>query len=102
MSSLTFRLPDEKHQRLKALAKIRGMSLNRLFDEMTTMMLVEFDTETRFRICAERGAGKEARGLELLDKAKSAARADMAAFDAFLDAVPDVPPVPVDEIKSVE
>jgi hypothetical protein len=32
-------------------------------------MLAEFDAETRFRIRAARGAGKEARGLELLEKA---------------------------------
>ena len=39
MSALTVRLPDEKHRRLKALAKSRGTPLNRLIDEMTTLML---------------------------------------------------------------
>lgn len=70
MAALTVRLPDDKHARLKALAKSRGTPLNRLIDEMTTAMLAEFDAETRFRIRAARGAGKEARGLELLAKAK--------------------------------
>ena len=69
MAALTVRLPDEKHRRLKALAKSRGTPLNRLIDEMTTLMLAEFDAETRFRIRAERGAGKVERGLELLEKA---------------------------------
>ena len=69
MAALTVRLADEKHRRLKALAKSRGTPLNRLIDEVTTQMLVEFDTETRFRVRAERGAGKSARGLELLKKA---------------------------------
>lgn len=69
MTALTVRLPDEKHRRLKALAKSRGTPLNRLIDEMTTLMLAEFDAETRFRIRAERGAGKEAEGLALLKKA---------------------------------
>ena len=69
MAALTVRLADEKHRRLKALAKSRGTPLNRLIDEVTTQMLVEFDTETRFRVRAERGAGKAARGLELLKKA---------------------------------
>ena len=69
MTALTVRLPDEKHKRLKALAKSRGTPINRMIDEMTTLMLVEFDAETRFRLRAARGAGKEGRGLKLLDKA---------------------------------
>lgn len=69
MAALTVRLPDEKHLRLKALAKSRGTPLNRLIDEMTTLMLAEFDAETRFRLRAERGAGKVGRGLALLKKA---------------------------------
>lgn len=69
MTALTVRLPDEKHRRLKALAKSRGTPLNRLIDEMTTLMLAEFDAETRFNVRAARGAGKVARGLELLEKA---------------------------------
>lgn len=69
MTALTVRLPDEKHRRLKALAKSRGTPLNRLIDEMTTLMLSEFDAETRFQIRSSRGAGHEARGLQLLDKA---------------------------------
>lgn len=69
MTALTVRLPDEKHLRLKALAKSRGTPLNRLIDEMTTLMLAEFDAETRFRARAAGGAGKVARGLALLKKA---------------------------------
>lgn len=69
MTALTVRLPDDKLRRLKALAKSRGTPLNRLIDEMTTLMLAEFDAETRFQVRAARGAGKEARGLSILDKA---------------------------------
>jgi len=69
MTALTVRLPDEKHRRLKALAKRRGTPLNRLIDEMTTVMLAEFDAETRFRLRAKRGSGKALRGLALLEKA---------------------------------
>ncbi|MDB5932265.1 MAG: BrnA antitoxin, partial [Polaromonas sp.] len=43
MSALTLRLPDDKHQRLRALAVSRGTTINRLMDEMTTLMLAEFD-----------------------------------------------------------
>ncbi|MDR2195721.1 MAG: hypothetical protein LBE50_03850 [Gallionellaceae bacterium] len=56
MAALTVRLPDEKHQRLRALAKSRGTPLNRLIDEMATLMLAEFDAETRFAVRAVRGA----------------------------------------------
>jgi hypothetical protein len=40
-----------------------------LIDEMTTLMLAEFDAEMLFRLLAERGAGKAKRGLALLEKA---------------------------------
>ncbi len=69
MSALTLRLPDDKHERLRALAQSRGTSVNRLLDEVTTLLLAEYDAETRFKLRAQRGASKAARGLELLDKA---------------------------------
>ncbi len=68
MSALTIRLPDDKHQRLKELSQRRHTSVNRLIDEMTTLMLAEFDAETRFQLRAERGQKKTARGIELLKK----------------------------------
>ena len=71
MTALTVRLPDDKYRRLKALAQSRGTPLNRLIDEMETLMLAEFDAETRFRLRAARGAGQAQRGLELLDRAAS-------------------------------
>jgi predicted DNA-binding ribbon-helix-helix protein len=66
MSALTLRLPDAKHDRLKAMASAQGISLARLFDELTTQALVQFDAETRFQIRAERGQNRVERGLELL------------------------------------
>jgi predicted transcriptional regulator len=69
MTALTVRLPDEKHRRLKALAKSRGTHLNRLINDMSTLMLAEFDAETRYQIRSARGTGHEARGLRLLDTA---------------------------------
>jgi predicted transcriptional regulator len=69
MSALTLRLPDDKHQRLRTLAQSRGTSVNCLIDEMTTLMLAEFDAETRFQLRAKRGAGQTERGLALLEKA---------------------------------
>ena len=70
MTALTVRLPDDKHQRLRALAQSRGTTLNRLIDDMATVMLVEFDAETRFKLRAARGQGQQQRGLALLDKAQ--------------------------------
>ena len=66
MGTLTIRLPDDKHKRLKFLADKRKISINKLFEEFTTTALAEFDAETRFRAQASRGDRK--RGLALLDK----------------------------------
>lgn len=70
MSALTVRLPDDKHQRLRALAQSRGTTINRLIDEMTTLILADSDAETRFKLRATLGAGRRDRGLDLLEKAK--------------------------------
>jgi len=37
MSALTVHLPDDKHQRLRAMAESRGTTLNRLIDDMATV-----------------------------------------------------------------
>ncbi len=66
MSTLTIRLPDDKHERLKALAKRRHMSVNKLIEELSTQALAEYDMENRFRVLAARGSRE--RGLALLDK----------------------------------
>jgi len=66
MATLTIRLPDDKHQRLKALAQYRHISLNKLFEEYTTQALTEFDSESRFRALAAKGEIEQ--GLKLLDK----------------------------------
>ena len=71
MAALTVRLSDEKHARLKALAKARGTPLNALIDEMATLMLAEFDAEVRFQIRAMRGKQMPIEeGLYLLAKAR--------------------------------
>jgi plasmid stability protein len=66
MATLTIRLPDDKHARLKDLAKHRGISVNKLIEELSTLALAEFDNEVRFRALAAQG--DPARGLELLDR----------------------------------
>ena len=71
MSALIIRVPQDKRERLKQLARARSMSVNELIDEVATIRLAEFDAETRFRLRAARGAGKARRGLALLEKARS-------------------------------
>ena len=66
MATLTIRLPDDKHERLKALAQSRGVSLNKLMEELSTIALVEFDAYTRFKAMA--AAGNPQTGLLVLDK----------------------------------
>lgn len=66
MSTMTIRLPDEQHNRLKTLATRRGVSLNKLMEEFAIRILTETDAETRFRLRAEHG--NVAAGLAVLDK----------------------------------
>ena len=66
MATLTVRMPDDKHSRLKALANHRHISVNKLIEELSTLALAEFDNENRFRVLAAKGNVKKA--LKLLDK----------------------------------
>ena len=65
MSVVTLRLPKDQHQRLKAMAQSRGISLNKLFEQLTAQALTENDIELRYRRMAATGSAE--RGLELLD-----------------------------------
>ncbi|MCA6517307.1 MAG: toxin-antitoxin system HicB family antitoxin [Pseudanabaena sp. M110S1SP2A07QC] len=66
MATLTIRLPDDKHTRLKELAQSRGISINKLMEELSTIVIAEFDTYNRFKVMAARGNVQE--GLRILDK----------------------------------
>jgi hypothetical protein len=70
MATLTIRLPDDKHARLRQLAQQRKISLNKLMEELATIALAEYDAETRFRARAARGSVAE--GLRMLDKLDAA------------------------------
>lgn len=65
MSVITLRLPADKHERLRQFAKRRGISVNRLLDEVTTIALAQHDAEAHFRAAAARGSRE--RGLAILD-----------------------------------
>jgi predicted transcriptional regulator len=66
MSTLTIRLPDDKHARLRQLAKHRDISVDKLVEELATISIAEFDAESRFRALAVRGSTEK--GLAILDK----------------------------------
>jgi hypothetical protein len=66
MSTLTIRIPQTKHARLRNLAQARGVSLNKLIDELATVALAQHDAEARFRAMAAKGSVKT--GLALLAK----------------------------------
>jgi len=75
MATLTIRLSDEKHVRLRQLAQRRKISVNKLIDELSTVALAEFDAETRFRARAALGSPEEAlRLLEELDRREAEER----------------------------
>lgn len=66
MSTLTIRLPDNTTDRLKSLARSRGLSVNKLMEEMSAQALAAWDTENRFRSLAAQGDVQQA--LAILDR----------------------------------
>jgi predicted transcriptional regulator len=66
MATMTIRLPDSKHERLRRLAERQGISLNKLVEEWASVALAQFDTEARF--LSRAAQGNPERGLALLDK----------------------------------
>lgn len=63
MATLTVRIPDDKHERLKALASHKNISINKLMEELSTQALAEFDSEIRFKALASTGDKKKAYGF---------------------------------------
>jgi predicted HicB family RNase H-like nuclease len=53
MGTFTIRLTDDKHTRLKELAQTRGISVNKLIEELSSIALAEFDAHTRFKAMAD-------------------------------------------------
>ena len=66
MATLTIHIPDVHRDRLAAMAKQRGVSMNKLVEELSIRALTEHDTEMRFRLRA--ALGEVERGLAVLDK----------------------------------
>ena len=66
MSTMTIRLPDAIHERLRQLARAQGVSLNKVMENLATRALTEHDLEARFR--ARTARGDRTAALALLDR----------------------------------
>lgn len=66
MTTLTIRLPDDTAERLKSLARSRGLSTNKLIEELSARAVAAWDTENHFRAFAATGSAKQA--LAVLDR----------------------------------
>jgi predicted transcriptional regulator len=55
MSTLTIRLPEDTAQRLKSMAQSRGVSMNKLVEQLSAHALAAWDTENHFRAMAATG-----------------------------------------------
>lgn len=82
MSTLSLRLPNSLHEKLRALAAEEGVSINQL----VTLAAAE----------------KVAAILTVDYLEERAARADLRAFDRILARVPKTPPAPGDERVSLK
>ena len=76
MPTITIRLPDTKHARLKTYAKAQNVSLNKLFEEWATAALAQQDAQASYAMRQSRGDRQ--RGLALLDKLDEHFSADKA------------------------
>jgi len=66
VSCIRFKIPDDKHSRLKELAQHKHLSINKLIEELSTVAITEFDNESQFYALAANG--NVTKGLSLLDK----------------------------------
>lgn len=70
MSTLTIRLPSDTAERLKSLAQSRGLSMNKLIEQLSAHALSAWDTENHFRAMASTGDVRAA--LDILDRMDAA------------------------------
>lgn len=66
MTTISIRLPNDMAERLKNIAKVRDISLNKLMIELSTQVLAEEEAKQRFLAAQQRGNPK--RALQLLDE----------------------------------
>ena len=66
MATLMIQLPDDQCDRLQDLAEAKGVSINKLIEELSVLALTEFEAERRFKAMAAQGNPNK--GLRLLEK----------------------------------
>ncbi|MBK5968304.1 MULTISPECIES: ribbon-helix-helix domain-containing protein [Thiorhodovibrio] len=66
MTTLTIHLPDDTAARLDSLARSRGLTTNKLVEDLSARALAAWDTENHFRAMAATGDIKQA--LKILDR----------------------------------
>lgn len=66
MATLTIQLPDDQCDRLQDLAQAKGISVNKLIEELSMLALADFEAERRFKAMAAQGNPEK--GLRLLEK----------------------------------
>ncbi|MBJ6610594.1 MAG: toxin-antitoxin system HicB family antitoxin [Candidatus Thiothrix moscowensis] len=66
MATLSIRLPDDMADKLKRIAQVRDISLNKLMFELSAQVLAEEEAKQRFMAAQLRGDPK--RALQLLDE----------------------------------
>lgn len=66
MTTLSIRLPEDMAEKLKNIAKMRDISLNKLMFELSTQALAEDEAKQRFLAAQLRGNPK--RALQLLEE----------------------------------
>jgi predicted DNA-binding ribbon-helix-helix protein len=66
MGTITLRLPDDIYQEIMDIAVQRKISISKLYEEISTVLLKDFNAEMRFR---KRVAGASIEdGVIILDK----------------------------------
>jgi hypothetical protein len=65
MRTITVRLPDDVHQGIKVLATERKVSISKLYEEISGVILRSYTAETRFLERVAKGSRKK--GLAILD-----------------------------------
>lgn len=49
MSTLTIRIPEQKHERIKRIAQAKNISINKLVDEWATLAIDAQDLYTQYQ-----------------------------------------------------
>jgi len=80
MTTLTIQLPDDTAARLDSLARSRGLTINKLVEDLSARALAAWDTENHFRAMAATGDIKQAlKILDRLDAEDRQASADLSS-----------------------